>query len=238
MKTQITIFLILISQSILLSQNKVDSITINFNEIKIEDLYLSEMNYTPKGVSYDFRVIDSLYFEINSIKTELTPNNIDNQNFELITWDSKRIIFKCENSIPEKCITYNGYSDRAEGHILTRCGEICITILMDAKNGDAVFLPQIFDSVLSPVFTSDYMIVWGAIDDYGKQFYDGIRSYLSVFKILSSDKPLKERFEYIGYLESKNWSIYELYLTDQQETFVMKISETGEKFDYIEIRLH
>lgn len=236
MKIRITIFLILISQSILLSQNKVVSTTIDFNEIKIENL--SEMSYNPKGLNFDFRIIDSLYFEQNSRKSELTPNNDTNRNFELKTWDSKTITFKCENSIPEKCITYNGYSERVESHLLSRCGEVCVSILMDAKNGDAVYLPEIFDGGSIPIFTSNYMIVWGATDDYGKQYYDGIQSYLSVFKILSSDKPLKERFEYVGYLKSKDWSIYELYITDEQETFVMKISETGEKFDYIEIALN
>ena len=236
MKKNLTIFLILICQVILYSQNEVDSTIVDFNEIKIEDL--SEINYTPENLDFDFRIIDSLYLEENSIKSELTSFDGDKRNFVLKTWNSKTISFKCENSIPEKCINYNGYSDRIEGHLLTRCGEVCVTILIDAKNGDAVFLPEIFDGGSFPVFTSNYMIVWGATDDYGKQYYDGIQSYLSVFKILSSDKPLKERFEYVGQLKSKYWSIYELYLTDQQDTFVMKISETGEKFDYMEITLN
>lgn len=236
MKKNVSIFLIILSQSILFSQNKVDSTTVDFNEIKIENL--SEMNYNPKGLNFYFRIIDSLYFEQNSRKSELKKNNGDNRNFELKTWDSKTITFKCENSIPEKCITYNGYSDRVEGHLLTRCGEICVTILMDAKNGDAVFLPEIFDGGSFPVFTSSYMIVWGATDDYGKQYYDGIQSYLEVFKILSSDKQLKERFEFVGHIKSEDWSIYEVYLSNHQDTFLMKISETGEKFDYVEIKLN
>src|SRR5690554_3679477 len=205
MRTFITIFVVLISQSSLFSQSKVDSTTIDFNEIKVEDL--SGMNYTPTSLNFDFRIIDSLYFEQNSIKSELEAFDGDNRNVELKTWDSKTISFKCENSIPEKCITYNGYSERIEGHVLTRCGEVCVAILMDAKNGDAVYLPELFDGGSFPAFTSNYMIVWGSTDDYGKQYYDGIQTYLAVYQILSSDVPLKERFEYVGHLKSKNWSI-------------------------------
>ena len=236
MKKHIAISLLLLSHFNLISQNEKDSTVIDFNEIKKENI--SGMNYNPKGLDFDFRVIDALYFEQNSRKSALTSFDGDKQNFELKTWDSKTITFKCRNSIPEKCVTYIGYFDRVEGHILKRCGDVCVTILMDAKNGDAIYLPEIFDGGSSAHFTSNYMIVWGSTDDYGKQYYDGVQSYLGVYQILPSDKPLKERFEYVGHIKSEDWSIYELYLTDEEDTFVMKTSEAENEFNYIEITLN
>lgn len=236
MKKYIVISLLLLSYFNLISQNKEYSLTIDFNEINKE--VISGMNYTPKGLDFDFRIIDSLYFEQNSRKSELTSFDGDKLNFELKTWDFKTISFKCRNSIPEKCVTYIGYSERVESHLINRCSEVCVSFLMDARNGDVIFLPEIFNGGSFTEFTSNYMIVWGSTDDYGKQYYDGIQSYLEVYQILSSDKPLKERFKYVGHLKSKYWSIYELYLTDNQDTFVMKISESENEFNYIEITLN
>ncbi|REE07607.1 hypothetical protein DFQ09_1211 [Winogradskyella pacifica] len=213
-----------------------DSIkTIDFRNVEKKLLTSTDGNVNNQ-FKYDFKIIDSLYFYENSYKKDLLTTEYK-KDFELLIGDRKSIIkFECKESIPETCYRYAGYSNNAEVYLISKCRDVCELYLIDAYNGSTLSVSSEFDGGSFPVFLYGYMILYSSYydDSYGK-CYD-YRSIIDIYKMYSTNN-IEQNFKYVGSINSKNWSIRELYESNNQNSFLMKIYDERNEFDYIEITI-
>ena len=215
----------------------------DLSETKIDFYQLEIKQFEPKFdeqefLKFDFKIIDSSYFNSNLKQSEMisTYQLVDN-DYEIKLSNSKIITFECKERIKERCIYSVGYSYHASSYILDKCREVCETYLMSAVDGTIIPLESYYDEGNSVLFNNNYMIVWGSADFYNQKYYD-IRSYISVYKILDYDNEpnFEKRFQYVGGFDTKKWSISELYNSyEYNNVFLLKIYDLYNEFDYIEI---
>lgn len=231
MKKTITILFTILFCLNVYSQN--DSIRIvDFGKIE-KQLLTSDLNKT-ECINYDFAVVDSIYFDNKSNKSDILASDYGN-DFKLKTGDGKSIIkFECKKETPWKCFTYSGYSKNAEIYIITKCRDVCELYLIDSYNGSIISIESEFDGGSFPVFTSRYMILYSSYYDSSFHKYYDYRSIIDIYEIENTNN-LKDKFKYIGSIQSKNWSISELYESANNNSFLMKIFDEQDEFNYIEI---
>ncbi len=210
-----------------------DSIKIvDFGKIE-KQLLTSDLNESG-CLNYDFAIVDSLYFNEKSNKADILTSDYGN-DFELNPGDGKSIIkFECNKETPWKCFTYSGYSKNAEVHIITKCRDVCELYLIDSYSGSIISIPSAFDSGSFPAFVGKYMILYSSFYDSSFDKYYDYRSIIDIYELKNTNN-LKEKFKYVGSIQSKNWSIQELYESVNQNSFLMKIFDEQNEFEYIEI---
>ena len=216
------------------SQN--DSIrTIDFTTIEKKILATTELNLN-NNLKYDFKIIDSLHFYENSFKEDLLTADYK-EDFELHMGDRKSIFkFECKEQIVETCYQYNGYSENAEVHIISKCKDVCELYLIDSYSGSTLSVASEFDEGSYPIFLPGYMILYSSYyDDSFGEYYE-YRSIIDVYKMNSTNE-LDKKFNYVGSINSKNWSIQEIYQSNIENSFMMKIFDKRYEFDYIEITI-
>ena len=221
--------------------NEIEHIIVPFDQIEKEVLE-SAFDERRKYINYDFNIIDSIYFENHSLTDNLYTDSYSRknfkENFELKISKTKTVSFHCEEVIKEKCIQYLGYLQNLECHVLSQCDEICITYLMSAGNGSVIVLPGEFDHGVSVASTGKYLIVWSSYD-YFEDYYN-IRSHIDVYEKLKykHGQNYREIFDYIGSIESKNWSISKLFPSNSESNiFLIKIYNSSLNTDYMEIEI-
>lgn len=187
-------------------------------------------------INYDFAVVDSTYFDKTSNKSDILGYDYGN-NFELKTGDGNSIIkVECEKETSWKCFTYSGYSQNAEIHIITKCRDVCELYLIDSYNGSIISVPSAFDAGSYPAFAGNYMILYSSFYDSGFDKYYDYRSIIDIYNMRSTHN-LSEKFQYVGSIQSKRWSIQELYESANQNSFLMKIFDKQDEFEYVEITI-
>ena len=72
-------------------------------------------------------------------------------------------------------------------------------------------------------------------DDSFGDYYE-YRSIIEIYK-MNSTNDLERKFSYMGSINSKNWSIQELYQSNNEHSFLMKIFDQQNEFDYVEITI-
>ena len=212
------------------SQN--DSVkTVDFSIV--EKTLLTTPELKPNDdLKYDFKIIDSLHFYENSFKEDLLTADYK-EDFELHMGDRKSIFkFECKEQIVETCYQYNGYSENAEVHIISKCKDVCELYLIDSYSGSTLSVASEFDEGSYPIFLPRYMILYSSYyDDSFGEYYE-YRSIIDVYKMNSTNE-LDKKFNYVGSINSKNWSIQEIYQSNIENSFMMKIFDERYKFDYI-----
>src|SRR5690554_3976684 len=164
MKKTITILFTILFHLSIYSQN--DSIRIvNFGEIE-KQLLTSDLNKT-ECINYDFAIVDSIYFDKKSNKSDILVSDYGN-DFELKTGNGNSIIkFECKKETPWKCFTYSGHSKSAKIHIITKCRDVCELYLIDSYSGSIISIPSAFDAGSFPAFVGKYMILYSSFYDSG-----------------------------------------------------------------------
>lgn len=231
MKKTVTILFTILFYFNIYSQN--DSIRIVDFGIIEKQLLTPDPNKT-ECLSYDFAIVDSIYFNEKSNKSDILAGDYGN-DFELKTGDGKSIIkFECKKETPWNCFTYSGYSKSAEIYIITKCRDVCELYLIDSYSGSIISIPSAFDAGSFPAFVGKYMILYSSFYDSGFDKYYDYRSIIDIYELKNTNN-LKEKFKYVGSIQSKNWSIQELYESDNQNSFLMKIFDKQNEFEYIKI---
>lgn len=217
-----------------LSQN--DSIKeIDFNSVDKKILKLPELNIS-NSLKYDFKIIDSLHYYKNSLKEDILSADYK-KDFELHIGNKKSIFkFQCKERIIESCYKYVGYSKNAEVHLISKCRDICELYLIDSYSGSTIYVESEFDGGSYPVFFPGYMILYSSYYDDSYGDYYEYRSIIDVYE-MKSINDLEKKFNYIGSINSKNWSIQEIHQSNTENSFMMKIFDERNDFNYIEITI-
>ncbi len=213
-----------------------DSIkTIDFSIVEKKLLTSTDKNLRSL-FKYDFKIIDSIYFYENSLKKDLLTADYK-KDFELQIGDRKSIIkFECKERIPETCYRYVGYSENAEVHLISKCRDVCELYLIDSYNGSTLSVQSEFDGGSFPVFLPDYMILYSSyFDDSFGDYYE-YRSIIDIYE-LKNTNDLEQKFKYIGSINSKKWSINELYESNNQNSFLLKIYDKHNEYNFMEINI-
>ena len=216
------------------SQN--DSIpTIDFSIIEKKPFATPQLN-VDKNFNYDFKIVDSLLFYKNTHKEDLLTANYQ-VDFKLHMSNRKSILkFECKEQIAETCYQYNGYSENAEIHVISRCKDVCELYLIDSYNGSTLAVASEFDEGSYPIFLPKHMIIYASyFDDSFAEFYE-YRSIISIYKMNNTNE-LDKKFIYMGSINSKKWSIKEIYQSNTENSFMIKIFDKPNEFDYIEITI-
>lgn len=216
------------------SQN--DSIkTIDFSIVEKVLLAKPELN-TGNCLKYDFKLIDSLHFYENSFKEDILTTSFK-KDFELHLGNKKSIFkFECKEQIIETCHHYIGYSENAEVHLISKCRDVCELYLIDSYSGSTISVVSEFDGGSYPIFLPEYMVLYSSYDDDSYGDYYTYRSIIDVYE-MKSINDLTKTFTYIGSINSKNWSIQALYQSNTENSFLMKVFNKRNEFDYIEITI-
>ena len=209
----------------------------NLNNSLITGLEIPNMG---KGfqLNYDFKIVDSTYYNNTNISDspDLHKYDIPTYDFELKLNDTLTINFPCNDMIQETCWTYLGYSNNIESHLVSRCKDVCVVYLIDSYNGTGIILPSYYDEGVYPIFTYDYLLLYSSFyDETYSDFYD-YRSVIDVFKIHAEVDVLLGKFEYVGSIKSKNWSIDAVKVFDTNQ-FVFKVYDEKVEYKYFEIEL-
>jgi hypothetical protein len=209
--------------------------TIDFRNVEKTLLSLPDEAIVQQ-LKYDFKVVDSLYFYEHSIKEDLLTAHSKN-DFELHLGDTTFIYkLECNEPIIETCYQYLGYSDNGNVHLVSKCKEVCELYLIDSYNGFTQSLESEYDEGAFPIFLPGYMVVYSSYFDASFSEYYEYRSKLYIYK-MNSDHDLKNRFKYLGSINSKQWSIEELYQSKTENSLMMKIYDKRNEYDYIEITI-
>ncbi len=213
-----------------------DSIrTIDFSSVEKKLLTPTDSNVN-SCFNYDFKIIDSLYFHENSFKKDLLTTDYK-KDFELHIGDRKSIIkFDCKERIPETCYRYEGYSENAEVYLISKCRDVCEIYLIDSYNGSTLSIPSEFDGGSFPVFLPGYMVLYSSYYDDSFGDYYEYRSIIDIYESKST-KDLEQKFKYIGSINSKNWSVREVYQSNNENSFLLKIYDKSNGYDYMEINI-
>ena len=231
-----TIFILFILYSFLDVTSQNDSIKkVDFSTLE-RKLLNSTVSNKDDSFEFDFRIMDSLHFYENSLKTEFLTTD-HKKDFELRTGDRKSIIkFECKEIIPATCYRYAGYSENAEVHLISKCRDICELYLIDPYSGSTITISSDFDSGSFPVFLPGYMILCSTFyDDSFGEYYE-YRSIIDIYETKNT-YDLMQKFKYIGSINSKNWSIQEVYESKNPNSFLLKIYDKRNEFDYVEINI-
>lgn len=213
-----------------------DSIkTIDFSTV--EKKILTSTQFNPENhLKYDFKIVDSLYFYTHAFREDILPADFK-KDFELHMGDRTSIFkFECNERIIERCYQYAGYSENAEVHLISKCRDICEVYLIDSYSGSTLSVESEFDGGSYPTFLPGYMILSSSYYDDSFGDYYEYRSIIEIYK-MNSTNDLGRKFSYMGSINSKNWSIQELYQSNNNNSFLMKIFDQQNKFDYVEITI-
>ncbi|MDY2588529.1 hypothetical protein [Winogradskyella aquimaris] len=213
-----------------------DSIkTVDFSSVD-KKLFTSTDSNTDSRFKYDFKIIDSLYFYENSFKKDLQTADYE-KDFELQTGDRKSIIkFECKERDPETCYRYVGYSENAEVHLISKCRDVCELYLIDSYTGSTLSVPSEFDGGSFPVFLPGYMILYSSYYDNSFEDYYEYRSIIDIYELKTAND-LEQKFKYVGSINSKNWSIQEVFESNDKNSFLLKIYDKRNEYNYVEINI-
>lgn len=214
-----------------------DSIkTIDFIDVEKKLLEIPE-SHQDLSLKYDFKIVDSLQFVDNSITKDIHTTQYE-KDFELGIGNGEAIFkFDCKDSIVERCYQYVGYSENAEIHIISKCHDVCELFLIDAFTGATLSVPSAYDSGAYPIFLPEYMILYSTYYDASFGDYYDYRSMIDIYEMKATTE-LEKKFKYIGSIYSKQWSIQALYPSNNEKSFLMKLYDMPNEFDYIEITIH
>ena len=238
MKRSLLVFFIFWSPLSCLSQSD-SSVVSTFRSIKKKELN-THLNLS-KVLNFDFRVIDLAQFDALSNKENIAITWLK-PAFDLMNTNGEKVklMFDCTNKDLNDCafngkfysLFYFGASQITDIHVVAEVREIGSLYLIDPNTESVVSVPCDLDGGYIPVFTSDYLILYSSID------YDGPESIITVYKMnnYEGDDILK-RFEYVGNFFSNNWTIDELYASEKENSFTLKIKDADGKTFFLEMKI-
>jgi hypothetical protein len=80
------------------------------------------------------------------------------------------------------------------------------------------------------------MILYSSYYDDSFGDYYEYRSIIDIYELKNTNN-LEKKFRYVGSINSKNWSIQELYQSNTENSFLVKIFYKRNEFDYIELTI-